>query len=64
MLNKKLRRLSKIVLRAFWLEEGKQEEFLNPIAKEEVPLDTHIDRLGPLSSTKKNCRYTYICYNR
>jgi ribonuclease HI len=35
-------------------KQGKQEGFLNPIEKEEVPLDTyHIDHIGPLPSTKK-----------
>lgn len=42
-------------------KRGKQEGFLNPIAKGEVPLDTyHIDHLGPLPSTKKNYRYIFV----
>lgn len=40
---------------------GKQDGFLNPICKGEVPLDTyHIDHLGPLPSTKKNYRYILL----
>ena len=42
-------------------KQGKQEGFLNPIAKGEVPLDTyHIDHLGPLPSTKKNYKYIFV----
>lgn len=39
----------------------KQEGFLNPIAKGEIPLDTfHIDHLGPLASTKKNYKHILV----
>jgi len=42
-------------------KHGKQEGFLNPIAKGEVPLDTfHIDHLGPLPSTKKSYKYIFV----
>lgn len=42
-------------------KHGRQEGFLNPIAKGEVPLDTyHIDHLGPLPSTKKNYRHIFV----
>lgn len=38
---------------------GKQEGFLSPIEKGELPLDTlHLDRLGPMTETKK--QYNYI----
>lgn len=37
---------------------GKQEGFLNPIEKVDVPLHTyHIDHLGPLPSTAKSYKY-------
>ena len=37
---------------------GKQEGFLHPISKDELPLSTyHIDHLGPLESTHKNYKY-------
>lgn len=40
---------------------GKQEGFLNPIDKGDVPLDTyHIDHLGPLASTKKSYNYLLV----
>lgn len=40
-------------------KEGKQEGFLNPIEKENVPLDTlHVDHVGPLTETRK--QYNYI----
>ncbi|KAG7310313.1 hypothetical protein JYU34_003072 [Plutella xylostella] len=40
-------------------KEGKQEGFLSPIDKGELPLETlHIDHLGPLDATKK--MYNYI----
>lgn len=42
-------------------KQGKQERFLNPIAKGKVPLDTyHIDHVGPLPSTKKSYRYIFV----
>lgn len=42
-------------------KHGKQEGFLNPIAKREAPLDTyHIDHMGPLPSTKKNYKYIFL----
>lgn len=42
-------------------KHGRQEGFLNPIAKGEAPLDTyHIDHLGPLPSTKKNYRHIFV----
>lgn len=38
---------------------GKQEGFLNPIDKGDVPLDTiHLDHIGPLTETRK--QYNYI----
>lgn len=38
--------------------QGKQEGFLCPIDKGEIPLDTyHVDHLGPLATTKKSYRY-------
>lgn len=41
-------------------KQGRQEEYLNPINKGEVPLDTfHIDHLGPLA-TKKSYRHIFI----
>jgi transposase InsO family protein len=40
-------------------KEGKQEGFLNPIQKEEVPLHTlHIDHVGPMTQTSK--QYNHI----
>lgn len=40
-------------------KQGKQEGYLHPIQKEEMPLHTyHIDHLGPLQSTNKN--YNHI----
>lgn len=42
-------------------KQGKQEGFLNSIAKGEVPLDTyHIDHLGPLFSTKKRYKHIFL----
>jgi len=42
-------------------KQGKQEGFLNPIAKGEIPLDTyHIDHLGPLPSTKKSYNHIFL----
>lgn len=39
-------------------KQGKQEGFLFPIHKSEVPFDTfHIDHLGPLISTRKNYKH-------
>lgn len=39
-------------------KRGKQEGFLHPIRKDDVPLSTyHIDHLGPLESTPKNYKY-------
>lgn len=41
-------------------KQGKQEGYLNPIEKNELPLDTyHIDHLGPLPSTRKNYKYIF-----
>ncbi|GFX85932.1 transposon Tf2-9 polyprotein [Trichonephila clavipes] len=37
---------------------GKKEGFLNPIPKEDVPLSTYVDFIGPLPSTNK--RYQHI----
>lgn len=40
-------------------KEGKQEGYLNPIDKQDVPLHTvHIDHVGPMTETKK--QYNYI----
>lgn len=40
---------------------GKQERFLNPIHKEEVPLYTyHIDHLGPLGNTNKIYKHILV----
>lgn len=40
-------------------KEGKQEGFLHPLSKSELPLFTyHIDHMGPLESTSKN--YNHI----
>lgn len=40
---------------------GRQEGFLSPIDKGEVPLDTyHVDHLGPLVSTKKSYRHILV----
>lgn len=40
---------------------GKQEGYLNSIAKGVTPLDTlHIDHLGPLASTKKSYRHIFV----
>jgi len=42
-------------------KQDKQEDFLNPIDKGDIPLDTyHVDHLGPLPSIKKNCRYILL----
>lgn len=42
-------------------KQGKQQGFLNPIAKGEHPLDTyHVDHIGPLPSTKKNYRHILV----
>jgi transposase InsO family protein len=39
-------------------KKGKQEGFLHPIYKDDIPLYTyHIDHLGPLESTHKNYKY-------
>lgn len=41
-------------------EQGKQEGFLNVIAKGDILLDTfHVDHLGPIPSTKKSYRYIF-----
>ncbi|GFV57633.1 pro-Pol polyprotein [Trichonephila clavipes] len=37
---------------------GKKDGFLNPIPKEDVPLSTYVDFIGPLPSTNK--RYQHI----
>lgn len=40
-------------------KEGKQEGFLNPIDKEDIPLHTlHIDHIGPMTETRK--QYNHI----
>lgn len=40
-------------------KEGKQEGYLNPIPKEDLPLQTlHLDHIGPFTETKK--MYNYI----
>lgn len=42
-------------------KQGKQEGFLCPINKGEVPLDTyHVDHLGPLATTKKSYRHIFV----
>ncbi|KAK9717895.1 Integrase zinc binding domain [Popillia japonica] len=42
-------------------KRGKQECFLNPIFKEDLPLRTyHIDHLGPLVPTKKGYKYLLV----
>ncbi|XP_043275316.1 uncharacterized protein [Venturia canescens] len=42
-------------------KQGKQEGYLNAIAKGITPLDTfHIDHLGPLPSTKKSYRHILV----
>ncbi|GFX19480.1 hypothetical protein TNCV_2073891 [Trichonephila clavipes] len=39
---------------------GKKEEFLNPISKESIPLNTcHVDFIGPLPSTNKNYQHIF-----
>lgn len=43
-------------------KSGKQEGFLNPIPKNEKPLDIyHVDHLGPMASTNKNYCLLKIC---
>lgn len=40
-------------------KSGKQEGFLNPIEKGDIPLDTlHLDHIGPMTETRK--QYNYI----
>jgi len=42
-------------------KQGRQEGYLNPIDKGEIPLDTyHIDHLGPLTTTKKSYRHILV----
>lgn len=42
-------------------KEGKQEGYLNPIPKEDVPLGTyHIDHLGPMTITKKKYKHLLV----
>lgn len=42
-------------------KQGKQEGFLFPIDKGEVPLDTfHVDHLGPLATTRKSYKYIFV----
>ena len=42
-------------------KSGKQEGFLNPIEKIDVPLHTyHVDHLGPLPATSKNYKYLFV----
>ena len=42
-------------------KQGRQEGYLCPIDKGEVPLDTyHIDHLGPLATTKKSYRHIFV----
>ncbi|GFX91724.1 hypothetical protein TNCV_3529231 [Trichonephila clavipes] len=39
-------------------KSGKQERFLHPIVKDDVPLNTyHIDHLGPLATSSKNYKF-------
>ncbi|GFW11735.1 hypothetical protein TNCV_43701 [Trichonephila clavipes] len=41
------------------IQSGKQEGFLHPLVKDDIPLNTyHIDHLGPLATSSKN--YTLI----
>ena len=41
-------------------KSGKQEGFLSPIEKVDIPLHTyHIDHLGPMPSTAKNYKYIF-----
>ena len=42
-------------------KQGRQEGYLSPIDKGEVPLDTyHVDHLSPLATTKKSYRDIFI----
>ena len=41
-------------------KRGKQEGYLHPIPKEDLPLTTyHIDFIGPLSTTNKNYNHIF-----
>ncbi|GFT77971.1 retrovirus-related Pol polyprotein from transposon 17.6 [Trichonephila clavipes] len=40
------------------IQSGKQEEFLHPLVKDDIPLNTyHIDHLGPLATSSKNYKF-------
>lgn len=42
-------------------KHGRQEGYLNPIDKGEVPLDTfHVDHLGPLATTRTSYRHIFV----
>ena len=42
-------------------KQGKIEGLLNPIDKDDQPLDTyHIDHLGPIPSTRKNYNHLFV----
>ena len=42
-------------------KQGRQEGYLNPIDKGEVPLDTfHVDHFGPLPTTRKSYRHIFV----
>ena len=42
-------------------KQGRQEGYLSPIDKGEVPLDTyHVDHLAPLVTTKKSYRHIFV----
>lgn len=59
-LREKITNLIKICIPCILAERkrGKQEGYLHPIDKGDLPLDTyHIDHLGPLSSTAKGYKY-------
>ncbi|GFX49007.1 hypothetical protein TNCV_2797981 [Trichonephila clavipes] len=40
------------------IQSGKQEGFLHPLVKDDIPLNTyHIDHLGPLATSSKNYKF-------
>ncbi|GFX70479.1 hypothetical protein TNCV_4474131 [Trichonephila clavipes] len=42
----------------FNFDSGKQEGFLHPLVKDDIPLNTyHIDHLGPLATSSKNYKF-------
>ena len=62
-LEDKIRRLIQNCIPCILVERksGKQEGFLNPIDKGDVPLQTyHIDHLGPMTKTGKGYRYLLV----